>query len=400
MPLEGAAEVVGVIVSVGLLVLVLAVLPFCMRSAARHYDQREDDRAAAEAWARQTGGRRDANAWRFGSTARARALRLAAAEGARGAVLCPAGAELRKHIASTARPFSADFRACGPAAAAAAATAAAAAATQAAAAATAAAAGAATAAAVAVAAAAAASNTTPPSAPPSAPPNPKQHDYDPAAAAVAAAVGDTGRTCAICFDEYAENDLVAALPCRHAFHGFCVDQWLVRDASCPVCKRCLDPGARARREAERARAATAARAELGRRWPGGSGGGRRGGQSLEVAAVGPARELTPEEAAEARSAAWRGRRQASWELFFGDGSGGFAAPVVVQPAAVLAARERRRGGGPAPVAPPRPHGPPPALPVVEEEEGAGAAGRDEESQRGAPAAAAPLATARALAQPV
>jgi hypothetical protein len=38
-------------------------------------------------------------------------------------------------------------------------------------------------------------------------------------------------------DDFAEGDEVRMLPCIHAYHRACIDQWLVKKAACPVCQR-------------------------------------------------------------------------------------------------------------------------------------------------------------------
>jgi hypothetical protein len=42
--------------------------------------------------------------------------------------------------------------------------------------------------------------------------------------------------CLICLENFAEQDSVKLLPCFHRFHDSCVNNWLERSASCPICK--------------------------------------------------------------------------------------------------------------------------------------------------------------------
>ena len=52
-----------------------------------------------------------------------------------------------------------------------------------------------------------------------------------------AAAPDDERTCAVCLAEYVEGDELRRLPgCAHAFHRRCVDDWLRRRPSCPLCR--------------------------------------------------------------------------------------------------------------------------------------------------------------------
>ncbi|GAQ77739.1 hypothetical protein KFL_000030180 [Klebsormidium nitens] len=46
-------------------------------------------------------------------------------------------------------------------------------------------------------------------------------------------------SCAICLVDYEEGALLRPLPCGHAFHTACIDTWLKKDPSCPLCKRPL-----------------------------------------------------------------------------------------------------------------------------------------------------------------
>ncbi|XP_051209211.1 RING-H2 finger protein ATL67-like [Lolium perenne] len=43
--------------------------------------------------------------------------------------------------------------------------------------------------------------------------------------------------CPICLCEYRDGEMQRAMPdCRHRFHLMCLDAWLRRSASCPVCR--------------------------------------------------------------------------------------------------------------------------------------------------------------------
>ncbi|KAH0726630.1 hypothetical protein KY284_002495 [Solanum tuberosum] len=44
-------------------------------------------------------------------------------------------------------------------------------------------------------------------------------------------------TCAICLCEYCVKDSVRCIPeCNHCFHADCVDEWLQKSGSCPICR--------------------------------------------------------------------------------------------------------------------------------------------------------------------
>jgi len=43
--------------------------------------------------------------------------------------------------------------------------------------------------------------------------------------------------CPICFAEFENGDKCKSLPCDHIYHTGCIDTWLVRNATCPICKR-------------------------------------------------------------------------------------------------------------------------------------------------------------------
>ncbi|PWZ17486.1 RING-H2 finger protein ATL68 [Zea mays] len=53
----------------------------------------------------------------------------------------------------------------------------------------------------------------------------------------AGAGADTEVACSICLCEYKEGEMLRVMPeCRHRFHLTCLDAWLRRSASCPVCR--------------------------------------------------------------------------------------------------------------------------------------------------------------------
>jgi len=44
------------------------------------------------------------------------------------------------------------------------------------------------------------------------------------------------RSCCICFDDYKDKETVRTLPCLHFFHKECIDRWLFKSQTCPICK--------------------------------------------------------------------------------------------------------------------------------------------------------------------
>eukprot|EP00300_Choanocystis_sp_HF-7_P003942 c13005_g1_i1.p1 GENE.c13005_g1_i1~~c13005_g1_i1.p1 ORF type:complete len:135 (+),score=13.50 c13005_g1_i1:223-627(+) len=41
--------------------------------------------------------------------------------------------------------------------------------------------------------------------------------------------------CVVCLEQLSAGDLVRVLPCFHKFHTACVDKWLRKKATCPIC---------------------------------------------------------------------------------------------------------------------------------------------------------------------
>ncbi|ETM97268.1 hypothetical protein PPTG_20392 [Phytophthora nicotianae INRA-310] len=49
--------------------------------------------------------------------------------------------------------------------------------------------------------------------------------------------------CPICLIDFEDGEDVRNLPCKHIFHVACIDEWLKRNTSCPMCKSNVDLGA-------------------------------------------------------------------------------------------------------------------------------------------------------------
>lgn len=42
--------------------------------------------------------------------------------------------------------------------------------------------------------------------------------------------------CSICQDVFGTELYLTRLPCQHEYHAMCIEQWLLRNASCPICR--------------------------------------------------------------------------------------------------------------------------------------------------------------------
>ncbi|CAN6361921.1 unnamed protein product [Urochloa humidicola] len=79
------------------------------------------------------------------------------------------------------------------------------------------------------------------------------------AAAETPAGGSDAARCAVCQADYAEGDELRRLPeCGHAFHRGCIDQWLRRRPTCPVCRASPPPPSPGKKKAAAASATAAA----------------------------------------------------------------------------------------------------------------------------------------------
>lgn len=64
-------------------------------------------------------------------------------------------------------------------------------------------------------------------------------------------VGPNSESCAVCLETYKPKDVARVLRCKHLFHQVCVDPWLLKNQTCPVCKwNMLEAAESARNEAE------------------------------------------------------------------------------------------------------------------------------------------------------
>ncbi|KAF3442101.1 hypothetical protein FNV43_RR16017 [Rhamnella rubrinervis] len=46
--------------------------------------------------------------------------------------------------------------------------------------------------------------------------------------------------CSICLEDFVEGESCQVLPvCNHIFHANCIDHWLKKKLTCPVCRNCI-----------------------------------------------------------------------------------------------------------------------------------------------------------------
>ena len=42
--------------------------------------------------------------------------------------------------------------------------------------------------------------------------------------------------CSICLEDYEENDIINVLKCGHKYHDKCIDEWIITNINCPLCR--------------------------------------------------------------------------------------------------------------------------------------------------------------------
>jgi len=51
-----------------------------------------------------------------------------------------------------------------------------------------------------------------------------------------ASTSDCSEQCVVCLENYTKGQVMRVLPCGHSFHRQCIDKWLERSTTCPICK--------------------------------------------------------------------------------------------------------------------------------------------------------------------
>lgn len=49
------------------------------------------------------------------------------------------------------------------------------------------------------------------------------------------------KNCVICMEDFKNGDKTTNLPCLHMFHTNCIQSWLKKQNTCPICKFKLTP---------------------------------------------------------------------------------------------------------------------------------------------------------------
>ncbi|KNC74394.1 hypothetical protein SARC_13057, partial [Sphaeroforma arctica JP610] len=58
--------------------------------------------------------------------------------------------------------------------------------------------------------------------------------------AAIAKLEEGSQNCCICLEDFKAGEKMKRLPCLHTYHDHCIDEWLSRRGTCPVCKHALE----------------------------------------------------------------------------------------------------------------------------------------------------------------
>ncbi|KAL6505609.1 hypothetical protein OROHE_022988 [Orobanche hederae] len=53
---------------------------------------------------------------------------------------------------------------------------------------------------------------------------------------IARGVADDDGQCVVCLEEWGDGETAKEMPCKHRFHGGCIEKWLKINRCCPVCR--------------------------------------------------------------------------------------------------------------------------------------------------------------------
>ncbi|XVE54940.1 hypothetical protein DITRI_Ditri03aG0121900 [Diplodiscus trichospermus] len=54
--------------------------------------------------------------------------------------------------------------------------------------------------------------------------------------------GSSPVDCVVCLENFMKGDKCKLLPnCKHSFHSQCIDSWLLKTPTCPICRTSADP---------------------------------------------------------------------------------------------------------------------------------------------------------------
>ena len=47
----------------------------------------------------------------------------------------------------------------------------------------------------------------------------------------------SGKNCTICLEDFSIGDHIRILPCNHIYHKDCIDEWIMKENNCPICRK-------------------------------------------------------------------------------------------------------------------------------------------------------------------